>query len=295
MHVDDILRGACDIHVHASPSLMARELDSFEMARRASKAGYAAIVLKDHHSNTAPVAAEIMENLKLAPTFQVFGSICLNNAVGGINPFAVEAAILFGAKTIWLPTTSAENHLEKLRNNTFPHSALKLAEPPVRVTDGGRLLPEVCAALKLIAEAPGTLLGMGHISARDIDAVLDKAVGFGIKSILINHPTYIVEATRTDMTRWAGAGAYIEHTATGSLPGSAVFHTGCREISELIGLIGSASTIISSDAGQRGNGCPIEVLGSFLELLSDYGISDSDISTMVRENPRKLLGLENKE
>jgi len=327
MYFTDILHGACDVHVHTAPSLMSRELDSFEMARRASKAGYAAIVLKDHHSNTAPVAAEIIENLDvcrlvspMSPVedsslagavsnaagrntcnasgtdaciepLKVFGSICLNNAVGGINPFAVEVAILFGAKIIWLPTVSSENHLGKLKNNVFPNSRIKLAESPIRVTDGGRLLPEARDTLRLIAENPGTVLATGHISARDVDAVLDGAVGLGIKSILIDHPTFFIEASRADMQRWADSGAFIEHTATGSLPGSNVFHTDHRKIIELIGYIGPTRTIISSDAGQSGNGCPIEVLDKFLKLLSDSGLCDSDIISMVRENPRKLLGI----
>ena len=291
MYYADILRGACDIHVHTAPSLIIRELDSFEMARRASQAGYEAIVLKDHNSLTAPVAAEIMKNLDLSPALLVLGSICLNNSVGGINPFAVEAAILFGAKTVWMPTTSADNHLEMLRKYSFPPSPAKLPESPISITDGRKLLPEVITVLKLIAENPGTILATGHISAREVDVILDKAVGLGIKKVLIDHPTYMVEATRQDLVRWASTGAYIEHTASGSLPGSTVYHTNHHKIVELIDFIGPASTIISSDAGQLGNGCPIEILDNFLKLLSDSGISDADLSLMVRENTRQLLSL----
>lgn len=37
----------------------------------------------------------------------------MNLAVGGINPWAVEASIKLGAKEIFLPTMTAENHCKK--------------------------------------------------------------------------------------------------------------------------------------------------------------------------------------
>ena len=60
---------------------------------------------------------------------QILGSVTLNDAVGGLNPFAVEAALDLGARVIWMPTISAQNHIVKhggtasgihlLRNQVF--------------------------------------------------------------------------------------------------------------------------------------------------------------------------------
>lgn len=45
--------------------------------------------------------------------FTAFGGLCLNHPVGGLNPDAVETSLKLGAKVIWLPTNTAENHYRK--------------------------------------------------------------------------------------------------------------------------------------------------------------------------------------
>jgi len=292
MYYPEILRGACDIHVHTAPSIIARELDAFEMARRAEKAGYAAVVLKDHHYCTAPIAYEVRNNLLQDSKLRFFGSVVLNNSAGGMSPHAAEVAIAYGAKTVWLPTTSSENHIEHATPNNFHRLPLNIPDTPIRMTDAdGHVLPQVCGVLSVIAEHPGVVLGTGHISAAEVDAVLEKAFSLGIKNIFVDHPTLFIGATKEQLVRWANMGAYIEHTATGSLPGSTSFHTHHLDIVEMICDVGPEHTIISSDAGQKGNGDPVEDLDRFLKLLEDNGISKDDLSMMVRENPIKILGL----
>ena len=44
---------------------------------------------------------------KLVPEVNVFGSICLDYEVGGLNSYALEASAKLGARVVWMPTHSA--------------------------------------------------------------------------------------------------------------------------------------------------------------------------------------------
>jgi hypothetical protein len=100
------LEGVIDTHVHAGPDVRPRKSTAWELARAAREAGMRAIVLKNHHCSTVPLAAALTEAL---PGIRVFGGLVLNHAVGGFNVEAVDAALRMGAAEIWMPTLSAEN------------------------------------------------------------------------------------------------------------------------------------------------------------------------------------------
>ena len=72
--------------------------------------GMSSIVYKSHvtiTSDRATIAESVVQGI------HVYGGIVLNEAVGGFNPSAVEAALQLGAKVIWMPTFSAHNHIIK--------------------------------------------------------------------------------------------------------------------------------------------------------------------------------------
>ena len=94
--VKALLHGFVDTHVHAGPTLTVREFDIWQLIQEAETGGFAAVVLKDHFIPTVPIARAIQEKLIETPV-KIFGSLALNNSVGGINPKAVEIAIGFGA------------------------------------------------------------------------------------------------------------------------------------------------------------------------------------------------------
>ena len=92
------------------------KLDDLELMESSVQRGVRAIVLKSHNVPTADraylvnrVAAEKYPDVK----FTAFGGLCLNCPVGGLNPDAVETSLKLGAKVIWLPTNTAENHYRK--------------------------------------------------------------------------------------------------------------------------------------------------------------------------------------
>lgn len=114
--MENVMQGIIDMHIHAAPDVRARKLDDLELMEASVQRGVRAIVLKSHNVPTADraylvnrVAAEKYPDVK----FTAFGGLCLNRPVGGLNPDAVETSLKLGAKVIWLPTNTAENHYRK--------------------------------------------------------------------------------------------------------------------------------------------------------------------------------------
>src|SRR5258706_309913 len=84
------LTDTIDLHLHTAPDVVPRKLDAFEAARQAAARGMRAILLKSHVTITADRAALVEQ---VVPAVRVFGGLVLNQAVGGFNPAAVEAAL----------------------------------------------------------------------------------------------------------------------------------------------------------------------------------------------------------
>src|SRR5262245_55763914 len=113
--IDDLLKGAVDLHVHSGPSVMARQVDHIDAMEQAASAGMRAILFKDHYYPTAPIV-ELIRARYAHTGVEAFGGLVLNNAMGGFNPYAVEHALKLGTKIIWMPTVSAANHIREGHN-----------------------------------------------------------------------------------------------------------------------------------------------------------------------------------
>ena len=81
------------------------------MARSIFMVRDSCLLLKNHHAPTVMMAATLSE---LHPKLAVRGGIALNRSVGGLNPAAVEAALMMGAAMVWLPTQDAEHERQSL-------------------------------------------------------------------------------------------------------------------------------------------------------------------------------------
>jgi len=184
-----LLEGAVDTHVHTSPDLVPRKLDDIEAARQARDAGMAALVLKNHFFSTA-LRASLVESLE--PEVRIIGSIVLNQPMGGINPWAVEAAARAGVKVVWMPTAHAENQLDhEAQPGGRPHRAamtLPGRDARVRVFDSnGNPTPETEAVLEIVRDR-GMLLATGHLSPDEVDRLTARAVEVGVRKVVATHP-----------------------------------------------------------------------------------------------------------
>jgi hypothetical protein len=288
----ELMQGAIDLHIHSAPSLFPRLVDHVEAAEGARKYGMRAVVLKEHHGYTADRMYFVR---KLINGIEVYGGVVLNNAVGGINPFAVDAAIKLGAKIVWFPTLSAKNHLDQMGAPEFGKSMQqkskhKLKERPITVFDEkGKLFPEVYEVIDLVADAD-IMLATGHLCIPEARAVIKAAKDRGVKRLYVNHPEYIINGTIEEQKELADMGAFIEHLAIFMYP---MWPTkaGIDGIVEMIKAVGPERTILASDLGQIHNPAPADGLRMFLQVLLDKGIPQNHLEMMVKDNPKFMLSL----
>src|SRR3954466_7261368 len=164
MSVD--LTGAADLHCHFGPDAhRERSVDAFEAAREAAAEHHRAVVLKSHDFPTASLAWAVQQTV--GDGVSVFGGICCDREVGGVNPAAVEVALELGARIVWLPTLSSRQDVE----NGIA-AMLGIPGPGLGVTDGyDNLLSETREVLALV-RAHDAVLATGHVSAAEHYAVV---------------------------------------------------------------------------------------------------------------------------
>lgn len=289
------LQGFADLHLHAGPALMEREFGAEEAARAAAEAGCRAIVLKDHHIPTMSLARTLDQ--RYSPQgLRIFGGTVLNNSVGGLNPSAAEAAIGFGAREIWFPTLSAQNHQESLKREGvfFPPvaGAGKAAQEYLTwIDEKGRLSRPAQEVMEVMAGSGDVILATGHGSAREADLLIRRAAELGLERILVNHPLYMVGAGEEEMRSWTSLGAYLEFTAIATLPGTPLFSLPAARVAEVVKLLGPERIVLTSDLGLKGCGLQIPGMIRFLELLREEGVGEPALARMTRDNPAALLGL----
>ncbi len=281
------LEGAIDMQIHLAPDIVQRTSTESTFTRQAEQAGYFGYLSKCHHLTTAG------RQMILSSKVRFFGSIALNNSMGGLNPYAVEVALKLGASEVWFPTLDAENHIKTFGQATLPTfkqlegSASKrqaLPAKPISVLDpSGELKPEAMSVVEAM-EGSNAILGTGHLSLQEANKVIEYAKKRGHKNFLITHPEF--KATffsKEEQKRFSEQGAYLEHCAT--------VNYDPKLISENIKYVGSSHCVLSSDAGQPLKGNPIDVLFDLVTALEEQGINTSDIQRMIIDNPRKLLGV----
>jgi hypothetical protein len=289
----ELMQGAIDLHIHSSPSLFPRLVDHVEAAEGCRTMGMKAVVLKEHHGYTSDRMYFVR---KLVSGIEVYGGVVLNNAVGGINPFAAEAAIELGAKIVWFPTLSAKNHLDQMGTPDFGGSLRqktksRITEKPISILDEkGHLIPEVYDVIDLIADHD-LMLATGHLSIPEAKRLVKAARERKVNRLYVNHPEYIVNGTIEDQKELADLGAFIEHLAIFMYP---MWPTkaGINGIVEMINAVGPERTVIATDLGQVHNPPPCEGLRMFIRVLLEKGLSKESIKKMVQDNPAYLLNLQ---
>ena len=292
--ISKLLIGAVDTHVHSGPGMVQRSLDHAEAAREAMEANMRAIVIKDQHSSTAGIAYFIQKYIVKDKNFSIFGGLAMNNAAGGVNPYTVESAISNGAKIIWMPTLSAKNHheqeakLSEEAKKSMPTPTKKLlGDPGLTILDNdGKLLPCIKDICKMIADSD-IVLATGHLSKREVNLLLDEAVGQGVKRILINHPEHLLYATIDEMKDYAKSGFFQEHSLT-----LVYSHKSTYEyIYQMIREVGAEMSMVGSDMGQVNRPHPVEGIKQWAAAMLELGLKDEEIKTILCKNPARLLGL----
>ncbi|RZS85755.1 DUF6282 family protein [Pigmentiphaga kullae] len=294
--VENLVRGAIDLHCHSGPSVMARYLDHLEAMREASEAGLKAVLLKDHYYSATPVTYLLNKHFSNLGVLMLSG-VPLNNAVGGLNVHAVEHGIKLGARLVWMPTFSSANHIDHHKQDhkfteKFPQTKKKMIDPvPLTVLDAnGKLKEEVKDILDLIAEAD-VVLSAGHLHISEIWPLFDEARKRGVKRLLVNHPTYVVDATLDDMKVLARDGVYMEHSMCMWVPGSKFKFYEPEFLRQIIEAGTVDRTILGSDLGQQGNPRIVDGFRHVIRTCLDLGYGEAEVRKMTSTNASALMGI----
>jgi hypothetical protein len=283
------MQGAIDLHFHSHPSLFPSIGDDVDMAVHARQVGMRALQYKCHHESTVSRAYLIR---KMVPDVECFGGIVLNTYVGGFNPAAVEASLVFGGKSVWMPTIDASNHREAYgRTGSFDvmEGGRDSGKGLKALNESGRLKPELYEIIDLVAKHD-VILGTSHLSVTEIVTLVREAHNRGVQKILITHPFFKVP--NMDLETLQGLvrlGAMVEFGYCTVSPQWAC--ASIKDVRHAIAVVGAQNAVLVSGAGQRHNPMPGEALRVFAQGLHEAGVSEEDIYRMICINPVDLLGL----
>jgi hypothetical protein len=290
--VDALLIGAIDLHCHSGPSVMPRILDHHEQLLDAAKHKFTAVLYKDHYY-PGMAHAQILEKLFPDTGVKLFSGVALNNAVGGINPYAVDHCVKLGGKIVWMPTFSAANHINKYATEAknFPKTAQIMLKPaPLTVFDANeRLTDDSLKVLDIIAQGDIILAG-GHLHARELFPLFEEARRRGVKKMMVNHPAYVVGCSDEDIRGLVALGAYMEHSICMFIEGRA-HKWGPDELAHLIRIASAGHTILSSDLGLTQAPRPVEGFRQIVNILLDLQFSKDEIKKLVSSNAAHLLNM----
>jgi hypothetical protein len=288
-----LLKGAIELHVHSSPSLFPRKQTDWELIEDVKKAQMAGVVLKSHESQTVDRTTIIREK---EPNLHVYGGLVCNHFTGGLSPTAVDAAIRLGAKIIWMPTFSSEQHqcCFAKKETRFFNSERPLRHPAegLKIWDDDqtkKLLPEVHEILSLIAEA-NIVLATGHLSPEEVLVLVDVAKEHKVEKILIQHTDLGIARVPFDLEKHlVSKGCILEKCYLACSKDFADLTL--EEMAKSIKTLGADSCVMVTDYGQIHNIPPIHALSNFIEEMLSFGITESEVQRMVSHNPKQLLGL----
>lgn len=284
-----LLHGAYDLHVHCAPDVIPRAQDLLELAADAQRAGLAGVGIKDHTTSTAGRVYALNRLYPTAPHF--YSYLVLNPPVGGLNPHAVEAALHGGVDLICFPTYAARHQIRVRGTDGFVAAYPRPGADYQGIAilyDDGTIRPEVVEIVDLIA-AHDAVLTTGHLSPAESLALLSLAHERGVRRLVVNHASERVPDMAIALQRQAAAcGAFVEHCLLAIVSGHSADRTPVA-LADQIQQLGAERVILSSDLGQAANGPVIAALGQCLERLLQAGLTESQIRTMLVDNPRELL------
>ncbi len=292
------LKHTIDTHLHSGPELFMRSGDSFDFARRAREAGMAGLVFKAHHESTTTRA---YFTRKAVPGIEAWGSVTLNQFVGGINPYASGAALEHGARIIWGPTLHAKHHVDHVGAGTYGVSNLTMnpklgLRPGLTVLDAdGELIPEFHEIIGQAKEFNATI-ATAHLSDPESRKIVEACVAADVRVVLTHVFFLDQQASFVKEMVALGALAEIGQSAAGTLE-RWLFrnHGGGMTLDmarDLIFELGPDKVIISSDSGQDYQPPPHLAFQAFLTQLCSVGVPEDDVRFMVTEMPRLILGLD---
>ncbi len=319
----DLLIGAIDIHVHAGPHIFSspRRVDPVEAAIQARDAGMRAIVYMDvfeMSNGTSWIVNRVVRD------FTTYGGLIMNTVYGGMNPRAVSTALHYGTGAKYISFGAHSTYFQAAReghlvdgkfvplSELYPKFKKQELDRCIRIPIDEVPGPELDEILRMIADHPDVYLNTGHVSVDEAIRLIELAGEYNIDKVLV--ASSVTKIATMEQLKWmASRGAFIEftlaaYTHTTPIPKTHYYvereymsidegmdeepSGGVRKVAEQIQKLGAKHCILCTDFGVYTLPTPVEGMRSFVACMLDLGISADDITTMIRTNPERLLGLE---
>jgi hypothetical protein len=283
----DLLEGAIDVHVHTAPDLVERFQTDVELARTATEAGMAGVVVKSH---VVPTVGRVDLVNDAVGEDILYGGVACNGTVGGLNRDAVETALELGGKFVWLPTAWSANHASQARAagvERFVGQRVPDAEEEIPVALDGAVTAATAEILDLAAEYDA-VVGTGHATPAEIETVVAACADRDVRC-LVNHPCFrVVDVSLDRQERLAEMGAVMEYCAysVASTDGHTV-----ERVAEAIDRVGPTQAVLATDYGQAENP-PVPGLREFAEAVLEAGLDREAVRRCLVDTPTELLDLD---
>lgn len=292
------LEGAIDVHVHGYPE-MALEFksraDDLETIRTAESYGVGGWVLKSHLWPTMDRVYHLRKRLGEQSNFALFSSIVLNPSQGGVNPFVVEAAAAHGAQVVFLPTWGScqdnkpDSFISTIMEKYTPHIKEYVNANAVSLVDDNGSLLACARDVVTVCQELNLTLCTGHITIQESLEIAKLAASLDYRRLIITHPLGYVKDV-SELRPFAELGATCEFPNAGTF--NPLYSKTIRGIDEAIAELGPNSCILSTDVFSPWVPAQPECLRIGVQQLAFLGWSQVEVSMLIRDNPRRVLGLD---
>lgn len=278
----DRVKGVSDLHIHSGPDVKMRKMNDLELMEASVRLGVRAVVIKSHHVPTmdrATLTNLVCRQKYPDADFTMYGGIALNQSTGGLNPYAVEAALKLGAKVVWLPTLDAANQRRKDGQSGG-----------IELTRDGKVVSELIPIFELIRDYD-VMLQTGHISGSECFPVVEAARKARVQKIVVTHPEYHIVDMDIEQQRRIVLDYDVLLEREYAQPVGSVFKSNLANNVEAIRTIGCEHFIIATDSGQTTTPYWYDALSESLDYYYDAGFTAEEMDTMTRRNPGRMLGI----
>jgi hypothetical protein len=196
----------------------------------------------------------------------------------------------------------------------YPRFARQELPRSIQIPLDGPVPEDLEEILTLIAERPDVHLNTGHVSVEEAIRLVDLAIHFGIKKIVVAHPCR-ARMTTEQQKELAQKGALLEGAVSDWM-----FHRGLRRTNyyvereladEIAGIastpefsggvvpwakqireIGIEHFVLGTDYGIRSGPTPLEGMRTLISTLLDLEFTSEEIYTLTSSNAARLLDLD---
>lgn len=283
---DPILEGSIDHHIHCYPDFVYRSQDMIDCAIDAAKAKMQAIAFKDHYNlsgGEAYLAQQYIDGMvkrgELEQGVTIYGGIGLNF---GVRPDVVKVALKYpNMKMLWFPTFNSAGFFRTCGMTGGVHL----------VDAKQNVLPEVVEVMQMAKEAK-VGIGLGHTDFFELLPLSEKAREIGCRCVL-DHPLLeLNKLTFDEMKQLAANGVYVGTYCQPMIPSIYQPVADPFETVRLIKHVGAECCIVGGDFGQVLHINSIDGLRVFVRACLAFGIDEASLNIALKDNPRKLLYLD---